>query len=93
MDERQNLIKTVHDGAALRELRLHQGYRQFADLLRGIYHENVLRLVEGENIDARAMLRAISELNDRLELKIALADDASEELKKDKFKTEWDTPA
>lgn len=93
MNERDTLRKLMNDGNALDELRNHHGWKEFSKVVQELYTDNLILLSQHENNDARSMVKAITELNERFMFKINLAKDAAEQLKQDKFKEPWDTAA
>ena len=86
MNEKETLQEKVVVGEALRELQLHQGWKHLAKILSEMYKEAVLTLIDKDSIEARAKIKAIEQITERIELGVSFAKDAAEELKAEKFK-------
>ncbi len=67
--DRENMQK----GEALVGLKNHSGWKALAEILQEMYNDALFALIEKEDIDARARLKALQDIFDKLRGNIDLA--------------------
>lgn len=85
-EEKKRLQDQYLKGQSLKELKMHQGWKEFEGLIKDIYVQSIKDLIADYNLRSRERIFIIKELIELLDLKIADAEVASEELKKEVFK-------
>ena len=90
MDEQEklDLIKKANEGMALSELKNHNGYKELIDILKSIYVGALEKLIQSDNIEARAAIKVVEDIVSIIDDKINLGAQAREELSKEQFKNQ-----
>ena len=79
--EVDKLQKEARVGIVLEELRNHNGWAEFVNILTEIHDEAAKKLYLSEDIEARVTIKVITELAERFELNIKKGEVAKQELK------------
>jgi hypothetical protein len=88
-DNLQDAIK----GEALESLKLHPGYKIFVnEIIYPIYKDALANLEDHEDVEARAMLKAIKSIVEKIDDSIKLGEQAREEYKQELAKHTSSTP-
>jgi hypothetical protein len=73
-------------GEALEGLKTHHGYRALIEIFQNLYNNAVEKLIEAEDVNARATIKALQDIVSIIDDKIDLGREAREILRKEMFK-------
>ena len=78
MDDQEKIAR----GEALEGLKTHQGYKVLMEIFQELYSDALKNLINQEDANARARLKALDDILDEIDKAIILGNELAKEFKK-----------